>query len=160
MITKESLRAVLDYNPETGIFKTKVNTKRHKVGDEVGYITGKGYIRISVPGMKGLQYQAHRLAFMYMLGRWPDCVDHINGIREDNRWFNLRDADLEINSRNMKKRKDNSSGATGVYFRQDNNKWRVIVSNRSIGQYDTYEEACSVREAVASEMGFTERHGK
>nr|UVX81305.1 MAG: zinc-binding loop region of homing endonuclease [Bacteriophage sp.] len=160
MITKEYLREVLDYNPETGIFTTRVDTKHHRAGDEVGFITGKGYVRISVPGMKDLQYQAHRLAFMYMLGAWPECVDHVNGARDDNRWVNLRDANVEVNSRNMKKRKDNSSGTTGVYFRKDNSKWRVIVSNISIGQYDTYEEACSVRAEVAARLGYTERHGK
>lgn len=84
----------------------------------------------------------------------------MNGVRDDNRWVNLRDANVEVNSRNMKKRKDNSSGATGVYFRKDNSKWRVIVSNISIGQYDTYEEACSVRAEVAARLGYTERHGK
>jgi hypothetical protein len=57
-----------------------------------------GYITI---GFKYKHYLAHRLAFLYMTGQWPkEQLDHINGIRDDNKWANLREATPGQNSTN------------------------------------------------------------
>ena len=83
-LTAERLREVLDYDPDTGVFTRKVRTASSvKVGDVAGSLNGKGYIRIRVDGRL---YFAHRLAWLYVHGEWPvDQVDHINGIKNDNR---------------------------------------------------------------------------
>jgi hypothetical protein len=89
-ITHERLLELLEYDPDTGIFKWKVNRKRlAKVGTTAGSINGSGYIHISVDGKL---YLAHRLAWFYCFQEWPEKnIDHINGIRTDNRLDNLQD---------------------------------------------------------------------
>lgn len=89
-LTAERLRELLVYDPETGVFT--------KSGTPVGTRTHQGYLEVWVDGVK---HSAHRLAFLWMTGAWPrNVVDHINRIREDNRWFNLRDVTQAANSAN------------------------------------------------------------
>jgi hypothetical protein len=76
MITQERLKDLLHYDPETGFFSRPNGTPTSRVP------TVNGYVMIMI---KGKRYYAHRLAFLYMIGRWPLYeVDHINRIRHDN----------------------------------------------------------------------------
>ena len=70
-------------------------------------------------------------------------IDHINRERNDNRKCNLRFADAKLNSHNRSVGKNNKSGYLGVS--KEGNKWRVEISNKYIGAYDTYEEAVEAR---------------
>jgi len=101
MLTYERLNQCLSYDPETGIFVWKSrNSKRIKIGDAAGRINAYGYIDI---GLDNHAYKAHRLAWFYMTGKWPEHqVDHRNGIRNDNSWSNLREATSEQNHFNNK----------------------------------------------------------
>ena len=63
------LKELLHYDPFTGIFTWKVTrTGSAKPGTVAGYIKNEGYICIKIDSRS---YMAHRLAFLYMLGRWP-----------------------------------------------------------------------------------------
>lgn len=66
--------------------------------------------------LKGKDYLSHRLAWFYMTGAWPEQeIDHINGVRDDNRFANLREADRQINCQNVRKPyKNNRTGLLGV----------------------------------------------
>ena len=82
-----------------------------------------------------------------MLGRWPaDQVDHINLIRSDNRWCNLREATQSENARNTRARHNNTSGVKGVNKYRD--KWHAKISFNGrrihLGYFDTPEEAHAV----------------
>ena len=107
MITQEYLKSILHYNQNNGAFHwIAVNfdnqVKKYMVA---GSFHKQGHLIICIDGT---QYHAHRLAHFYMTGAMPDkYIDHINGIRHDNRWINLRHVTPEINSKNAKKRKDN-----------------------------------------------------
>jgi hypothetical protein len=60
-------------------------------------------------------YLGHRLAWLYMVGVWPDDeIDHWNRDPSDNRFTNLRDATHAKNGFNSGKRSNNSSGRKGV----------------------------------------------
>ena len=135
----------LSYDPQTGLFTwLKNNGTRARKGNIAGSNGPKGYAQIKVG--KSI-YRAHRLAWFYMTKQWPtDQVDHINRIRNDNRWCNLRDVNQVQNSRNSKQRLS-KSGIEGI--RITNNKFTVAIgSNDSdriyLGTYNTLEIAKAV----------------
>jgi len=136
-LTSEELRQDLDYNPETGIFTKRLTAQ------SVGCFLGpKRYILVHV---KGRGYLAHRLAWLYMTGEWPkDQLDHINGIKDDNRWTNLREATNGQNRANCQLQKNNTTGFKGVTA-YPNGRYRARVNlNKKfihLGYYATAEEA-------------------
>jgi hypothetical protein len=136
MLTAQILREELSYDPDTGVF-TRKDTGR-VAGDQMK----SGYWRISV---KGRRYSAHRLAWLYMMDKWPNHhVDHIDGDKINNRFNNLRDVSRAQNLHNVGQPNcNNTSGFRGVSLHQG--KWRAqIMLNRKhikIGCFDTPEEA-------------------
>ena len=102
-LTLERLREVLHYDPDTGVFTWAVDRGyRTKAGDRAGTINGTGYAQISIVWRV---YQAHRLAWEWVTGVRPAAlVDHINGVRSDNRWGNLRECTYSQNAQNKSAR--------------------------------------------------------
>lgn len=93
-LTAEYLRERIDYNPVTGQF---FSVQGSRFGEPIGARASNGYIKI---GVNKRSYLAHRLAWLYVHGKWPDhTIDHINGNRADNRIENLRDMTLRDNIR-------------------------------------------------------------
>jgi hypothetical protein len=133
---------LLRYFTATGIFRWNIRAAQHvKAGDVAGSPNGRGYTQIK---LRGRSYPAHRLAFLYMTGAWPEAdVDHINGVRSDNRWENLRPATNAENAQNAKRRKDNTSGLAGVTRR--GRRWRAQINaggvRHNLGHHDTAEQA-------------------
>ena len=161
-ITQSSLQDMLRYDPETGIFTWEVRaSKRIRVGDIAGTTTSHGYTAIKI---KGKVYKAHRLAWLYMCGVWPVKIDHINHIRDDNRWVNINNATIQDNSRNISLSKNNTSGHTGITWHEPNKKWRArIMINgkyKALGLYKNIKEAVAARAAANVEFGFHPNHGK
>ena len=88
-----------------------------------------------------------------MTGNWPTHqVDHINGMRADNRWKNLREATPLQNSRNRRPSKSSTSGRVGVCFDKKRAKWSAYIGVDSrtmvLGFYTDKDEAIAVREAA------------
>lgn len=113
-LTAERLRTVLSYDAETGVFTRLIPVRGARVGDVAGSIhKGTGYSRISVDCRVHL---AHRLAWLWMTGNWPENqIDHRNCKRSDNRFSNLRDASHSVNQQNRRcARKDSGTGYLGV----------------------------------------------
>lgn len=143
VVTRSRLKEVLRYCPVTGKFFWKVRAAhRIQVGDEAG-AKANGYVRIRIDGVL---YAAHRLAWLYMLGRWPTFeVDHENRIRHDNRWINLRDATHGQNSANRATFKTSRSGIKGVTWASREGKWKVAVRKNgkvhAAGHFDRIEDA-------------------
>lgn len=152
MITPERLREVLQYDAETGEFTWKVSCRNScKPGRVAGRIH-KGYRQICV-GCR--QYLAHRLAWFYSHGEWPNAiVDHINGDRSDNRIDNLRLANKSLNGANAALSKRNRVGIKGVY--QRNNRWAAQIRgngrNLWLGTYDTPQAAQAAYLTAAKEF--------
>jgi hypothetical protein len=121
ILTQEELKSQLHYDPDTGIFTRLVSAKNKLLGVVSNGTTSTGYIKISV---FGVSYFSHRLAWLYMFGDFPeDMIDHVNGIKTDNRLKNLRIANKKENARNYGLPKNNTSGSKGVYWSKDRNKW-------------------------------------
>lgn len=165
-MTLDELKTHLVYQPLTGNFIRQKASRTVKVGDVAGTIvrgskTNKPYIRV---GVAGKYFYAHRLAFFYMMGRWPAVdIDHDNQDSLDNRWENLHERSHAENGRNQKKYKTNSSGTTGVIRRPSGN-WRARIFARgkhiNLGTYPTYESAQLARHHAEKEHDFHENHGK
>ena len=125
MLNKDQMKKVLDYDPETGIFRWKISRGGMRKGAVSGSLNNRGYLSIMV---NGKNYQAHRLAWLYVHGEFPkQNTDHINRKKIDNRIINLRMCSNSQNQANCLKRSDNTSGYKGVSWCKYNNKWNAYI---------------------------------
>lgn len=152
MITQDRLKELLLYNKETGLFIWKSKrSNRVKKGSVAGSPETRGYIRI---GIDGISYLAHRLAFLYVEGKIPVMVDHINLDKSDNRWNNLRDCSPTENQRNLSVRGDSSTGVKGVtceYGGKYRARIRVGGVRYNLGSYDSLDEATELVQLAREE---------
>ena len=130
-LTQARLKELLHYDPDTGVFTRLVRTSNSvKIGDVAG-TASHGYIILRIGGKF---YRAHRLAWVYTYGTWPKSdVDHINGLRGDNRIVNLRDVTHSENMHNQKSANaGNAHGHMGVT--RSGRKWvaRIGLHGKSI----------------------------
>jgi hypothetical protein len=119
-----------------------------------GGLSTCGYRRINIDRRL---YQAHRLAWLYVHGRWPIVeLDHINGVRDDNRLANLREATRAQNNQNLSQRSDNKSGHVGASFHKQTRRWKAQIQvggqTRHLGLYATPEAAHDAYLAAKAEM--------
>ena len=154
-LTQEYLKTILHYDSNTGVFAWKfpVSTKI-RPGMLAGSINpSDGYVYV---GIKRKQYAAHRLAILYMEGYLSEFrVDHINKIRTDNRYANLRQVSQQCNMRNARMSSNNISGVKGVRF--DGRKWRAHVcvgQTYQLGYFTDKLEAAYHRYAAEQCLGY------
>ena len=135
-------RELLGYEPATGRLSRRVPCRYKREDDIADRASPDGYRRVTVDGRT---YLAHRIIWLLVHGQWPSQeIDHINGIRDDNRLMNLREADRTLNARNTHGlRRDNRSGHTGVYPRRG--RWEATITeggvSRYLGHHETVEAA-------------------
>lgn len=147
-----TLRELFNYDPDTGLFtRLKRVSQRGLVGTVAGCVNVNGYVHIKI-ACRG--YKAHRLAWLYMTGEWPEHeVDHEDRDRTNNRWKNLRAATHKQNQENRTPRHDSSSGITGVLWSNRDQAWRVTICiegrKRHIATRKSLEEAAAIRAAAA-----------
>ena len=142
MVTKEEalkMAEVLDYNPETGVFTWKVRRGSKGAGTTATYKNTKGYVGICIDRK---HMKAHRVAWLMVHGELPNGeIDHINGIKDDNRLCNLRLVSKSINQQNQRKaRSDSTSGLLGVSWYSAGNKWKADIrvggKKKHLGYFD------------------------
>ena len=146
MLTQPSLKDILNYDQVTGIFTWKITSGKASVGNRAGSIhKSNGYRRIII---KGKHYSEHRLAWLYMTGEMPaNEIDHINGIRTDNRFDNLRAATRAENLQNQRhaNSKNKSTRLLGSAFHKQSGTYfsRIQVDGivKFIGAFKTAQEA-------------------
>lgn len=154
------------YDADTGKIFWKVKPKYGKVkaGDEAGSQNKRGYICI---WLNGKSYRANRIAWcMANPGEElsdTDEVDHINHVLTDNRAINLRKVSRLQNNQNASRRKDNSSGVTGVYWNRINQRWtaQIVVAGvyNFLGNHLSLFDAICARKSAEIFFGFHENHG-
>lgn len=156
MLTHDQVIAAFDYDPKAGIFRHRKN------GNLAGSMNNRGYWRLVV---NKKTYSAHRVAWLYVHGVWPDkCVDHINGIKTDNRLSNLRLADTSQNTCNSRLYRSNTSGKKGVTWHKTGRKWQahIKVNGKTIylGLFDSIDAAhaayCTASKTYHGQFGRTE----
>lgn len=100
-------------------------------------------------------YHGHRVVWAVCFGEWPDVIDHINGVRSDNRICNLRNVTKAENAR----RKAITQNTPGVSFCNRRNLWKARITydykGKHLGYFKTREEAVAAREKANALYGFT-----
>ena len=162
MITQEKLKELLDYSPDTGLFTWLASPSRKIViGSTAGSFDNHGYIVITINCKK---YKAHRLAWLFVYGEWPDQIDHIYGNKWDNRIFKLRSVSKTENQRNKKIPKNNLSGVIGVHFNSISKRWvaqiRLNRKTKYLGSSIYKFDAICARKSAENKYGFHENHGR
>jgi hypothetical protein len=154
-LTQKRLKEVLDCNPDNGLFYWK-SSEHNKSTDKPAGTKTNGYICIQIDRKL---YRAPRLAFLYMEGYFPEYdVDHINRIRDDDRWINLRHVSRSCNVRNCDMLQNNTSGITGVCWNTRTGKWivQLTINNERkwLGSFNDLSEAVQVRWEAEVKYGF------
>jgi len=140
-IDQNYLQELFVYSDGNLIWKN--TSGRHNCAGKVaGRLTPYGYVSVEV---NGKPHQAHRLIWVYHNGNTDFYIDHINGIRSDNRIENLRPCTKTQNAHNRKKCKRNSTGVKGIRLRSDSGKFeaRITLNKKRVvlGSYENLEFA-------------------
>ncbi len=152
-MTQKRLKELVRYDKHSGYF-TNIKKKR------VGTPNDKGYLTL---WLDGKNRKAHRMAWLYMHGKLPIEIDHVNHNKADNRLINLRDVTRKENMRNVKKGKGNNSGEVGVGWDKDNSRWRARITVDAkvihLGRFSLYSDAVNARKNAEVLYGFHKNHG-
>ncbi len=160
-LDQRTLKQHLHYDPETGVFtRLRADTNTVTIGEVAGgpwYRKAKPDDKYWVISIENIRYQAHRLAWLYMTGEWPeDKVDHWDHDGLNNRWKNLRAATHVENIRNSRIRSNNTSGYKGVSWDVNRGKWQVGIrydgKRHALGRFDDKEEAIAAYAAAAKRI--------
>lgn len=176
IITHKLLRQLVRFSPETNqyfwnprpreMFKAEGSWKSWNTNwankETFNAVDGRGYCQAVVLLR---HYNAHRIIWFYHYGVWPDGeIDHINGIPTDNRIENLRVVTSAENSKNLKLRADNKSGATGVSWNPCSSTWRVRIRENcktiEIGSFTKIDAAIAARKAAEIKYKYHPNHGR
>lgn len=163
-VTFEQVCRLFRYDPHTGklFWRVKVAQCIH-VGDESGSIhKATKYRKIKI---NHDSHQAHRIIWLIVYGSFPDFdIDHINGIRSDNRLINLRAVTRSENCRNRGMQSNNTSGIMGVSWCKRSNQWLASIyvngTNKHIGYFDDLELAALSRKNAEILYGYHSNHGR
>jgi hypothetical protein len=151
-LTQERLKALLHYDPETGVFQwvgRKHGRARSKT--EAGCVEKRiGYATI---GIDGKVYKSHRLAWLYVYGVWPTgIIDHINHKKADNRIVNLRDVTDAQNHQNRARNTRSASGHLGVTWHSRDAQWMAHIEagrkRHHLGYFKNLDDAIAARKAA------------
>ena len=125
-MTQDELKKLVVYNPDSGFFTANFTRGPVKVGKILGAETDAGYWRIQLNSQR---WYAHRLAWLYMTGKWPAGeIDHIDGSPRNNKWANLREATRSENSHNR-------IPSDGVYWDSKRKVWRTTIQVNGCRKY-------------------------
>lgn len=146
-LTVERVRELFSYDPETGILTRRSKMRGAKPGSAAGYMGAAGYLRVKIHCG---DYRVSRVIWFLVHGEWPLLVDHINGIRTDNRLCNLRSATHAINSQNIRSAtgRDKAVRLLGVVRVKGSGPglpWKAVIKasgkGHILGRFQTQEEA-------------------
>lgn len=175
LITPQYLSECFDYNKNTGELFWKARPIHHFksvkgqqtfngqfAGKKAGRANNRGYLRIAISGKETLN---HRIVIALETGVMPtDEVDHINGIRTDNRHENLRVVSRQTNAKNMKLNINNTSGISGVSWNKRKSKWKSVIwmncVEKHLGYFDSIIDAFNARVIAEVKMGYHKNHGR
>lgn len=154
----ERLNELFVYDDRSGILSWRENRGKCRRGVEAGTLKKNGYRQVYVDGKCQLVHRVIVVIAGLALTNTQE-VDHINGVRDDNRLSNLRVVGRAENARNLKKQSGNTSGHTGVSWHKAHRKWRAYIGFRHLGMFDELSDAVASRVAAANLSGYHPNHG-
>lgn len=176
--SQERLLKRLEYNPDTGVLLWLERPATEFIGmtypaerhAKIWNAKHVGKPALHSPMANGyrhgmfdtVDYLQHRIIWKLVHGTEPDFIDHVNGVRSDNRLSNLRSVTVHENMRNRKISSNNTSGFPGVHFETRSQLWVVQLEiegrARYVGRYSDKADAVAARIKASEGLGFTERH--
>ena len=125
LLSTEYLHELFEYRD--GKLYRKVAKANGKAGEEAGHVNKVGYRVVTLDGKIKL---VHRLIYQMTHGECPEFLDHINGVRTDNRIENLRPANKSQNAANQKLSSTNTTGIKNVSLDKRSNSYFVSVKRQ------------------------------
>lgn len=159
-INQDFLNRNFHYNEFTGELTYKWDNSLGKAGSSATAKHGAGYLTTRI---NGKDYLVHRIIWLMQTGQWPEQIDHINHIRNDNRWQNLREVDNKTNLMNKSISKNSTTKYVGVSRITSTGRYRayIMVDGKQIhlGVFDTVAEAYAARCEANKQYKFHANHG-
>lgn len=177
--TPEQFRQLLRYEPDTGKLFWKSRTaemftvenaesfcrgwnSKFSGKEAFTYKSKRGYC---VSNISRVLLSAHRVGWAIYYGEHPSGqIDHINGVKTDNRIVNLRDVTHAENARNMAMTPRNTSGVSGVYLHRQTGKWcaQIAAFGKTIGLglFSEKSDAIIARKAAERVLNYHPNHGR
>lgn len=132
MLTQQLVKALFDYDPETG----------YLIWTSTGKVAGTVDVRYIKIGVHWKKFFAHQIVWLWHNGYMPNYIDHIDGNGYNNKIENLRECNQSQNMGNAR-----WSEMRGI--EKHGRKWRVRICGggwkRELGSYETLEEAIAAR---------------
>lgn len=178
--SQELLLQLLKYDQDTGrlywrarpvhMFESKTQSAKHNASIWNGrYADKEAFTAHSSEGYKrgtidGVHFVAHRIIWKMQTGVNPDDIDHIDGVRDNNKWANLRNVTRSENLRNLSLSRRNTSGSIGVCPDSRGKVWRAYAwdgnKHVALGEYAKKDEAIAARQRWESNNFYHPNHGK
>lgn len=178
--SQQVLKQLFDYNPETGIaiwLKRKpefINASseveavgkatawnNRLEGKQLGTLDTNGYLKIAIFNQR---FWLHRIIWKWMEGYDPDQVDHIDGVRSNNSWVNLREVSVKENAKNKRRLNRNTTGVTGVSICKRTGKYHTYIGHGdtriTLGYFADLESARNARKTAEIKLGYHPNHGR
>ena len=166
------LRRFLNYDPISGALTWRERDGSDFAGSEararswneryvgtpaLNHVDDQGYRVGRLVGAGGVK--SHRVIWKMVYGEDPEIIDHINGVRDDNRLSNLRSVSHGVNSRNLGRSKSNTSGVNGVYWYPRYGRWMASIHidgrRKNLGYFDKKQDAIAARAAADRIAGYS-----
>jgi len=167
MLTYDAGSGILTWKPRSVEYfcapkYQKIWNKNFAGKPALNMLSAEGY---RVGKIQSISFFAHRVIWAMVYSEWPsDQIDHINGIKSDNRIPNLRIVSNLTNQRNQSLPAHNTSGVMGVTWDKESRKWkaqiRVGPRNYNLGRFADIDDAAAARKAADDRYGFHPNHGR
>lgn len=153
-LTQQYLLELFEY--KNGDLYNKKSRQKAKAGEIAGSLLKDGYRQVHIANRS---YKVHRVIFMMHYGYLPPQVDHINGVKNDNRIENLRPANNSKNQQNRKPQRNNITGHKNIHF--CNRSQRYVVSfrvNKKLISYGYFKDIDKAKQVAMQKR--IELHGE